>query len=167
MGATGGGIKDQQHQLMGILGKIPIFADLNERYKRLILSISKRINIKQGSVLCFEGDVSDYMYILLFGKLSVSIKGSGTIATINPIGTIGEMGVFTDEKRSASVKAMTDCALMVIRAEEINRLLEKEPAFGNKIMRKVIKIMAERIQEHNAKIREFQNYIMSLEKEKK
>ena len=164
---TAGGSKDQQPQLMGILGKIPIFADLNERYKRLILSVSKRINIKKGSVLCREGDVSDSMYILLFGKLSVSIKGSGTIATINPIGTIGEMGVFTDEKRSASVIAMTDCALMLIRADDINRLIEKETAFGNRIMRKVIRIMADRIQEHNARIREFQNYIMSLEKEKK
>ena len=164
---TAGGSKDQQPQLMGILGKIPIFADLNERYKRLILSVSKRINIKKGSVLCREGDISDSMYILLFGKLSVSIKGSGTIATINPIGTIGEMGVFTDEKRSASVIAMTDCALMLIRADDINRLIEKEPAFGNRIMRKVIRIMADRIQEHNARIREFQNYIMSLEKEKK
>jgi CRP-like cAMP-binding protein len=166
MGATGGSSADQ-HQLLDILGKIPIFADLNERYKRLILSISRRINVKKGSVLCREGDVSDSMYILLFGKLSVSIKGSGTIATINPIGTIGEMGVFTDEKRSASVIAMTDCALMIVRAEDINRLLEKEPAFGNKIMRKVIKIMAERIQELNTRIREFQNYIMSIEKEKK
>ena len=164
---TAGGSKDQQPQLMGILGKIPIFADLNERYKRLILSVSKRINIKKGSVLCREGDVSDSMYILLFGKLSVSIKGSGTIATINPIGTIGEMGVFTDEKRSASVIAMTDCALMLIRADDINRLIEKETAFGNRIMRKVIRIMADRIQGHNARIREFQNYIMSLEKEKK
>ena len=162
MGATG-----EQNQLMGILGKIPIFADLSERYKRLILSISRRINIKKGSLLCREGDVSDSMYILLFGKLSVSIKGSGTIATINPIGTIGEMGVFTDEKRSASVIAMTDCALMLIRADDINRLIEKESAFGNRIMRKVIRIMADRIQEHNARIREFQNYFMSLEKEKK
>jgi len=160
---TEGDKADQIRKLLVILSKIPIFEDLSIRYKRLILSISHRINLSKGGVLCNEGDVSDSMFILLVGKLSVSIKGSGTIATINPIGTIGEMGVFTDEKRSATVIAMTNCALLAIRAFDLKRLLESEPRFGTNIMRKVIKILAARIQEHNVRIREFQNYIISQE----
>ncbi|MCE5248616.1 cyclic nucleotide-binding domain-containing protein [bacterium] len=154
---------EQIRKLLEILSKIPIFEDLSIRYKRLILSISRRINMPQGGVLCKEGGDPDEMYILLIGKLAVSIKGSGTIATINPIGTIGEMGVFTDEKRSATVTAMTNCALLAIRSLDLNRLIETEPRFGTNIMRKVIKILAARIQEHNVRIREFQNYIMSQE----
>ena len=156
----------EEHKLLAIFGKIPLFSDLSERYRKLILTLSRKVNAPKGTLVCKEGTLSDTMYILLSGKLSVRIKGSGTIATINPISTIGEMGVFTDERRSASVIALIDSALFVIKSSELNKLMESEPRLGSKLMRKVIRIMADRIQEHNTKIREYQNYMMSLEKEK-
>ena len=156
----------EQHKLLAIFGKIPLFLDLSERYRKLVLTLSRRVNALKGTLVCKEGTLSDSMFILLSGKLTVRIKGSGSIATINPISTIGEMGVFTDERRSASVICLIDSALFVIKSNELNKLMESEPRLGSKLKSKVIQIMAERLQEHNARIREYQNYMMSLEKEK-
>ena len=156
----------EEHKLLALFGKIPLFSDLSERYRKLVLTLSRRVNAQKGTLVCKEGTLSDTMFILLSGKLSVRIEGSGTIAIINPVSTIGEMGVFTDEKRSASVIALTDCALFVIKSEELNKLMDSEPRLGSKLKSKVIQIMADRLQEHNARIREYQNYMMSLEKEK-
>jgi len=146
-----------------VLKRIPVFSDLSESNKKMILSISQKKILEAGEVLCNEGDDSTAMFILLVGKLSVKILNSATVATINPIGTIGEMGVFTGDTRSATVEAMEKSALLAIRSEDINTLIEKEPQIGLSIMRKVIKILAQRIQDHNIRIREFQNYILSQE----
>ncbi len=151
----------QISKMLIVLKRIPVFSDLTENYKKMILSISQKKTLDAGEVLCKEGDDSNAMFILLVGKLSVKIVNSATVATINPIGTIGEMGVFTGETRSATVEAMGKSALLAIRSEDINALIEKEPQIGLSIMRKVIKILAQRIQDHNIRIREFQNYILN------
>ena len=151
----------QKNRMLMILERIPVFSDLSDSYKNMLLSISQKKTLDAGEVLCREGDESNAIFILLVGKLSVKITNSATVATINPIGTIGEMGVFTGETRSATVEAMEKSALLAIRADDINMLIQKEPLLGLIIMRKVIKILAQRIQDHNIRIREFQNYILS------
>ena len=153
----------QKNRMLMILERIPVFSDLSDSYKNMLLSISQKKTLDAGEVLCREGDESNAIFILLVGKLSVKITKSATVATINPIGTIGEMGVFTGETRSATVEAMEKSALLAIRADDINMLIQKEPLLGLIIMRKVIKILAQRIQDHNIRIREFQNYILSQE----
>ena len=39
--------------------------------------------------------------------------------TITPAGTVGEMGIFTGEKRSASVSAVTDCITLNFNKTEL------------------------------------------------
>ncbi|MBN1291016.1 MAG: cyclic nucleotide-binding domain-containing protein [Candidatus Latescibacteria bacterium] len=153
--------KEQKNKMIKIIERIPVFADLSPVQKNKLLSISMKKTLEEGEILCKEGENSDAIFILLVGKLSVKIVNSATVATINPIGTIGEMGVFTGETRSATVEAMEKSALLAIRSEDINNLIGKEPMIGLSIMRRVIKILAKRIQDHNIRIREFQNYILS------
>jgi len=42
----------------------------------------------------------------------------------------------------------------------MNRLIEGSPEHGVSIMRRVIKILAERVTADNTRIREFQNYLI-------
>ena len=94
------------------------------------------------------------------------VKGSAPVATIHPVSSIGEMGVFTGEKRTATVQAMEKSNFLVLNKVEIEKLIEKDSQFGLNIMRKVIHILSERISEDNVKIREFQSYVISQEDNK-
>ena len=94
------------------------------------------------------------------------IKGSAPVATIHPVSSIGEMVVFTGEKRTATVQAMAPSSFLVLNKADLEKLIEKDSMFGLNIMRKVIHILSERINDDNAKIRDFQSYVLSQEDEK-
>jgi len=103
------------------------------------------------------------MFILLVGKLVVKIDDSTIVSTINPISSIGEMGVFTGEARSANVEAVEKSNLLMLRKKDIDTLITRDSQFGVTIMRKVIQILSQRIADDNIRISEFKNYVVSKE----
>ena len=156
----------QKKKLLDFIRKIPIFSDISVYHAQLLLSRCKKFSLGERDILCNQGESSDSLFILLTGKLAVRIKNSVTIATLYPVTSIGELGVFTGQLRSATVEVMEKATLLRLEKTDVDQLVEKDPAFGVDLMRKVIKVLAERIAEDNVKIREFQNYIIKQEDEK-
>ena len=95
--------------------------------------------------------------------MSVKVGDTAPVATIEPINSIGEMGVFTGEPRTAYVQAMQKSALLMVSRKDMNNLIRRDTDFGVKIMSKVIRILAERIGSDNKRMQEMQNYIISQE----
>ena len=157
---------EQKIKLVQFIQKIPVFSNLSLYKAKIILSLCSKLVLNKGDILCKQGDESTSMFILLKGKLGVRIKNSAPIATIHPVSSIGEMGVFTGEPRTATVEAMEKSNLLYLKKVDIEKLIEKDTYFGISIMRKVIQILSERICEDNVKIREFQNYIIDQEEAK-
>jgi CRP-like cAMP-binding protein len=157
-------LKDgQKTKLLELMVRIPIFSGLPLEGCGRILALCSKVTLEAGKTLCRQGDRSDSMYILLFGKLSVRIRNSAAIAFINPVTSIGEMGMFTGEPRSATVEAMERSALLRLSTDGMNRLIKSYPELGVNIMRKVIKILSARVTEDNTRIMEFQNYLIEHE----
>jgi CRP-like cAMP-binding protein len=154
---------EQKAKLLALIERIPIFSDLTLEGRRAILSLCSKLTLEEGEVLCRQGDPSDSMYILLVGMLAVRIVNSATIASIVPVTSIGEMGVLTGEPRSATVEAMQPSALLRLSAEDVNALIENHPEIGVMILRRVIRILAERVAADNVRIREFQNFLLERE----
>lgn len=148
-------------KLIAILQKIPLFEDLPRKALGQVLSLCTKITIPEGDNLINQGDESNTLYILLYGKLVVKVRDDTLITTIEPVSCIGEMGVFTGEKRSATVQAMKESGVLCLRKWDLEKLLNHEPEIGVRIMAKVIKILSERISADNTKIYEFQNYVLS------
>ena len=158
---------EQKMKLVIFIQKIPVFSTLSPYKAKLILSLCSKIVLQEGNILCKQSDSSDSMFILLQGKLAVKIKNSVTLATIYTVSSIGEMGVFTGEQRTATVEAMEKSSLFCLQKSDLDKLIEKDHQFAVKIMRKVIEVLSERITEDNVKIREFQNYIIRQEEASK
>jgi CRP/FNR family transcriptional regulator, cyclic AMP receptor protein len=157
---------EQKVRLLQFIQKIPVFSDLSPYKAKIILSLCSKRILQEGELLCSQGEDSNSMYILLSGKLGVMIKGSAPIATIHPVSSIGEMGVFTGEKRTATVQAMAQSSFLVLHKSDLDKMIEKDSLFGLDIMRKVIHILSERISDDNVKIREFQSYVIGQEESK-
>lgn len=157
---------EQKVRLLQFVQKIPVFSGLSLYKAKIILSLCTKKVVQEGEILCRQGEESNAMYILLSGKLDVTIKDSAPVATIHPVSSIGEMGVFTGEKRTATVQAMEKSNFLVLNKNDIERLIEKDSQFGLNIMRKVIHILSERIFDDNVKICEFQSSVISKENSK-
>jgi CRP-like cAMP-binding protein len=86
-------------------------------------------NVRTGSILCEEHGEGNEMFILNKGNLEVYIGGK-KVADINQAGTvIGEMALLLGEKRTATVKTITDCNITVIKPENLKEAAQNNPDF--------------------------------------
>ena len=54
-----------------------------------------------GEALCVKADDSNQMFVLIAGELGIMSDDDKVLAALTPITTVGEMGMFTRQKRSA------------------------------------------------------------------
>jgi len=86
-------------------------------------------NLSAGSILCEEGDTGHEMFILNRGNLVVYIGGK-KVADINESGTvIGEMALLLGEKRTATIKTVTDCNITIVKPENLVEVAKNNPDF--------------------------------------
>jgi hypothetical protein len=105
---------------------------------------SVRVHYK-GEQIYTVGDVSNEILLLFQGTADVCIDKGGQSVKINQISTgetIGELGVLTRERRSATVIATATCYLLVIKAEVFESVLRQSHDFS----RNLTLLLSQRIQ---------------------
>jgi len=82
-----------------------------------------------GKVIMQEGTGGAFMYIVLEGKVAISIKG-GIVARAGAGGVFGEMALVDQSVRAATATAETPCTLLAINRNLFLHLVKTSPAFG-------------------------------------
>ena len=114
--------------------KIPMFRGLaTEQLKKMLGICAKKVYPNQEHIFR-SGEGSNNMFILLKGKISIMFDSGIELQSISPAGTVGEMGIFTGEKRSASVFAVSDCTVLNFNKEEMFKLFSKDNDLSIKIL---------------------------------
>jgi PAS domain S-box-containing protein len=94
-----------------------------------------RFSFRPGQTIFLEGDDSQDLYILVSGRIAI-FKGDHQIREIWKEGSVfGEVSFFLGDRRSASVKAITDVEVICIPKEKITLFLGDCPAVGPEIIR--------------------------------
>jgi len=104
---------------------IPIIEGLTNEQFESILNICTKRTFSKDTEIYHEDQKSDDMYILTEGILQVNVWGK-EVNRIFPIRTVGEMGLFTGEPRSATIIAKTDCTLLRIKKLKLFQLFDKD-----------------------------------------
>jgi CRP-like cAMP-binding protein len=110
------------------------------------------IKLVPGDFLLHEGAESTEMYYLQSGTLAV-LKRKGE--AVQQIGTIisgelvGEMSFLDKEPRSASVKALTECILVVVPLDKLEATLDAQPKWFTALLH----TLTDRLRKANARIR--------------
>jgi len=107
----------------------------------------------RGDHMCRAGDPSDSILLLIDGTAEVMIQrgdAQQTVGTVNVGETIGEMGVLTRQKRSASVISVSDyCRVLVIQADRFDAVLRQDP----EVSRNLLVVLSSRLQSMTSKIK--------------
>jgi CRP-like cAMP-binding protein len=85
-------------------------------------------------VIMKEGEGGAFMYVVLEGRVVVSIK-SRTVERVGPGGVFGEMALVDQSPRAASAVAETDCSLLAINRSDFLALIKSNPAFAVSLLR--------------------------------
>lgn len=146
-----------------LLRKVGILSDLNEIERNLIFKIAKKVEVSSGDVIMKEGDIGDSMFLFLEGEVEVSknltlkigkhgfSKAEKSMVKLNAeyVSFFGDMAMFENDTRSATITASTDCLLYEIKRDDFERLCSEHPEIGYKVIRKIATVLCQRVRKGN------------------
>jgi CRP-like cAMP-binding protein len=134
-------------RLVEVLQKIPLFKGLSLLQFKTILNLCSKRIFCANEVLCTMGEEAFEFFILLRGSLKVTFRDGKEISRINPIGSVGEMGVFTGDRRSATIIAAEDSLLLSIHKAELIRAFHDDAGLAIRMLMNVIDDLSEKIRQ--------------------
>ncbi|MBI5461399.1 MAG: cyclic nucleotide-binding domain-containing protein [Gammaproteobacteria bacterium] len=112
---------------------------LSEEATRFLNDYGRRLQYKTGEVVAREGAACNAVYIVLTGRARIikndATGNSNVIAIAEKGSIIGEMGVFMDLKRSASILADGPLTLLELANTDFATALQHFPALSVRMLR--------------------------------
>jgi CRP/FNR family cyclic AMP-dependent transcriptional regulator len=134
------------------LRSVPLFARLRESDLENLLRVLRARDYAKNSVILFAHDPCDAFYVLLSGQVKVMLIAEDgrevILSLVHPGDFFGEKSLLDDEPHSASVIAMEDSRLLILRRDDFQRCIHEMPgiAFG------LLRALCARLQEADSKI---------------
>src|SRR5207245_10628144 len=124
-----------------ILPKVPLFSQLAPVELERVAEITRERSYPRNSVILFEDDPGDALYVVAGGQVKVVLIGEdGREVILSVLGQgefFGEMALIDAEPRAAHVIAMEDSALIVLRREDFQILMTQSPAIALALLKEL------------------------------
>lgn len=118
------------------------FADLEPEAREQLRRHLRFIEVAAGQTLMEQGEPGDSLYLSVSGRLRAYVhQDDGGQRMVREMGrgqVIGEMSLYTDEPRSATVVAIRDSVLARLDKPEFEQLLRASPALGAGLTRQIM-----------------------------
>jgi CRP-like cAMP-binding protein len=146
MGATG------SEDVVELLARVPAFSTLERSDLERIAQVAVPRTFEPGQAVFREGDASDTCYVVREGHArAIRRHRDGrtiTLATFGPGDIFGELAMFEDELRSATVEAIETTSVVGVLGGDMRRLMSEHPGIA---MRLVI-ALGRRLREMNERL---------------
>src|SRR4029077_17266405 len=114
-----------------LLGGVPVFSTLERGDLERVAQLAVPREFDPGEVVFREGDSSDTCYVVREGRArAVRTHRAGrtiTLATFGPGDIFGELALFEDERRSATVEAVQRTSVVGVLGPDMRRLMVEQP----------------------------------------
>ena len=133
-----------------LLARIPLFADLPPEELDRLMSALDVVNLNSGDILFREGDIPEHLFIMVSGKLEITM-GSGTgdeiiLNILNEGEYFGEMGlIMPGGRRTAGARARGDVVLLSMSRNRFGDLLRHHPELANAM----VSVLSQRLDSTN------------------
>jgi CRP-like cAMP-binding protein len=146
-------------EVVELLARVPIFSTLEVEDLQRIAQLAVPRGYQAGQIVFREGDASDTCYVVHSGRMrAVHQHGDGriiTLATFGPGEIFGELALFEDELRSATVEALEQTSVVAVLGPDMRRLMTEHP----QIAVRLVVALGRRLRETNERLarRSFQS----------
>jgi CRP-like cAMP-binding protein len=121
-----------------LLGQVPVFAPLAASDLELVAEVCHPRRFGAGEVIFREGDESNTCYVVRSGHArAVREHADGrqiALATFGPGDIFGELAMFDDERRSATVETLDPLDAIAVLGDDMRRLLREHPGIAVKLV---------------------------------
>lgn len=137
---------------LSVLATVPLFAGLSAEELELVAAKAVRRRQSRGSVIFFEREPGDALYIIEEGQVRIyRVAEDGrekTLALLSTGDFFGEMALVDDEPRSAIAEATEPCVLLAIHKRDVHSLIHSNPS----IALSMIQGLSRRLRETNRQL---------------
>jgi CRP/FNR family transcriptional regulator len=125
-------------EVVELLGNVPVFSTLVRDDLERIAQFAVPREFEPGEVVFREGDASDTCYVVRDGRArALRTHRDGrtlTLATFGPGDIFGELALFEDEKRSATVEAIERTTAVAVLGPDMRRLMSEHAEISSRLV---------------------------------
>lgn len=138
------------------LKEIEIFEGLSVSELAAVASVAEEMDSAPGQEVIREGEPGETMYLIVSGEVSVlKEREEGQRIELDRIGAgdyFGEMALFEDEVRSATIRTEKPARLLVLHKQEFREIVREYPEIALQICR----VLGRRIRRLHEKVRRYE-----------
>lgn len=135
-----------------LLRRVPVFSTLAEEELARVAEVAVPRSYAQGDVVFREGDESNTCYVVRSGRTRAVREHSDgrsiTLANFGPGDIFGELAMFDNERRSATIETLEPTEVTAILGGDMRRLMREHPEIAVKLLAS----LAARLRETNERL---------------
>jgi CRP-like cAMP-binding protein len=124
--------------VVALLARVPAFETLGQDDLERVGQVAVSRRFPGGTVIFREGDQSDTCYVVAGGHARALREHADgrtiALARFGPGDIFGELAMFDDESRSATVEALDDLHALAILGADMRRLMREHPDIAVKLV---------------------------------
>src|SRR3954467_1376761 len=124
--------------IVGLLAKVPIFEALAQDDLRRVADVAVPRRFAAQQVIFREGDSSDTCYVVRQGHARALRENTDgrmiALAHFGPGDIFGELAMFDDERRSATVETLDAVEALAVLGSDMRRLMREHPDLSVKLV---------------------------------
>ena len=134
------------------LKNIEIFADLSVNELAAVASVTEEAAFDEMEMVFQEGEIGDTLFLVLEGEVAVikdcNAEREFELDTIGPGDYFGEMALFGDDRRSATIRVKKNARFLTLNKQELQEIVREYP----QIALHVCRVLSMRIRRLHGKI---------------
>ena len=138
-----------EFEIVTALRSMVFFHDMDAKHLRKLAAIASQVTYKRGDLVYKEGDLDKGMYLVQDGEVVIEMKspdqGYAPVLTIGRGQLFGWSSLFPGQAKRARARVLRDTRAFLIDGERLNYLFETDHALENVVMRRMIKLVGERV----------------------
>jgi CRP/FNR family cyclic AMP-dependent transcriptional regulator len=135
-----------------LLRTVPIFAELSDPDITSLAQLTSRRTFPKDTVVFFENDEGDSFFMILSGRIKVTILGDDgrevILSMLSPGDFFGEMALLDDEPRSATAIAVEETELLSLQRSDFESVVAAKAGISSAL----IKVLSARLRRANHQI---------------
>lgn len=126
-----------------------LFWGMSKQFVKEAMDTTEKLSKEAGDFLFKEGETASHFYILIKGRLKLSIGDAGRVVYMarHPGEIVGWSSIIGRDSYSASAQCVDQTNLLKVHRDQFLRLLEKDPANESILFRRLAEMLGNRLLE--------------------
>jgi CRP-like cAMP-binding protein len=138
-----------EFDIVTALRSMEFFHDMDPKYLRRLATIADQVTYEKGDLVYKEGDLDRGMYLIQEGEVVIEMKapdqGYAPVLTVGKGQLFGWSSLFPGQRKHARARVLKNTRAYLIDGDRLNHLFESDHELENVVMRRMIKLVGERV----------------------